>query len=80
MHESLTRLSVLHLDAIVMVTLGITAKTVQICGFQIVTVDAYVPDLAERTQIEFQMSNVAKLSCQLRKKMLLLCKASTFFF
>lgn len=67
MHESLTRLSVLHLDAIVMVTLGITAKTVQICGFQIVTADVYVLDLAERTQIEFQMSNVAKLSCQWKK-------------
>lgn len=31
----------------------ITAKPVQICGFQIIIADAYVVDLAERTRIEF---------------------------
>lgn len=49
LHESLTRLSVLHLDAIVIVALGITAETVQICGFQIIIADAYVLDLVEKT-------------------------------
>lgn len=54
----------LHSDATVMSTLEITVKTVQICGFQIILAEAYVLDLAERTQIEFQMSSVVKLSCQ----------------
>lgn len=52
LHESLTRLSVLHLDAVVMVTLGITAKPAK-CGFQIVIANAYVLDFAKITQIEF---------------------------
>lgn len=63
-HGFLKRPSVLHSDATVMSTLEITVKTVQICGFQIILAEAYVLDLAERTQIKIQMSSVVKLSCQ----------------